>query len=171
MKLDQSIIKKCKDEQLQKVLVRLEKFNDYYSLLDGSIATYTRVFDTIGQMPAQLKEWLKIFDGGFLFTTQMLSTRNKVEGHFSQLLTFEEVNSEDFKEDNAIHPDVVCFAMTNFGNYYCFVAGEESGWVYEWDVEDYALTIKWNSFAEWLNEQIDFADSLIKEGVLDPMED
>lgn len=35
--------------------------------------------------------------------------------------------------------------------------------------EEDALTIKWNTFAEWLNEQIDFAITLIEEGLLEPI--
>lgn len=63
MKLNQSIIQKCKDEELKKVLLKLEQLNDYYSLLEGSIVSYTKAFDVVGKMPIQLKEWLKIFDG------------------------------------------------------------------------------------------------------------
>ena len=121
-------------------------------------------------MPEQLKEFLKIFDGGLLFTTTMLSMRDQEAGKFNRLLTFGEINDPAFKKENGIPEEIVIFAMTNYGNYYCYVSGEKEGWVYEWEAGENALLVKWDSFAQWLDEQIDFAVSLIRDDLLDPVE-
>ena len=171
MKMNLAAIGGCKNPALRVVLQRLAKYERYCALLEGSLGSYVRTFEKIGKMPDQLKEWLKIFDGGLLFTVSMFSTRGKAEGKFNRLLTFSEVNSAEFKEQNQIPQEVVCFAMTNYGNYYCYIADETSGWVYEWDAEQGALIVKWDSFALWLDEMIDLAEEMMQEGLLDPRED
>lgn len=168
--MDTRKIDNCRSKELIPVLQRLKMYEKYINLLDGDLGTYVKTHDNIGNMPEQLKEWLKIFDGGLLFTTSMFSTRNKEKGKFNRILTFDEVNSPDFKQENGIPEEIVCFAMTNYGNYYCYVSGENSECVYEWDAEKNALTIRWKSFAQWLDEQIDFAESLIQDDLLDPLE-
>ena len=164
-------IAKCADAELRAVLQKLQKYEKYCKLLDGDIGTYVKTFDEIGKMPNQLKEWLKVFDGGLLFTTSMFSTRNQAAGKFNRLLSFSEVNSPEFKKENNIPQAIMSFAMTNYGNYYCYVADEGGSCVYEWDADQNALTVKWDSFAQWLEEQIDFAQSLIEDELLDPVED
>lgn len=162
------MIDKCSNPELFPALSRLLNYNRYFNLLKSDVCSYKNTYDYIGKMPNQFKDWIKLFDGGLLFTTSMFSTKKKA-GVFSKLLTFSEINSIDFKLENNIHPDVICFAMTNYGNYYCYVKNENSECIYEWDTERCALIIKWNSFAEWLNDQMDFADSLIQDDLLDPI--
>ena len=170
MVMNEKVINNCKSQELMKILKQLKKYEKFCNLLDGDLGTYVLIHDKIGNMPSQLKEWLKIFDGGLLFTTSMFSTRDKEKGKFHRILTFDEINSSEFKKENGIPEEIICYAMTNYGNYYCYVSGEESECVYEWDTEQKALILKWNSFSEWLGEQIEFAESLIQDDLLDPVE-
>ncbi|MBO4868620.1 MAG: SMI1/KNR4 family protein [Clostridia bacterium] len=171
MIMNEKAINSCKSKELLPVLKRLKKLEKYCRLIDGNIGTYAKTHEITGNMPDQLKEWLKIFDGGILFTISMFSTRDREVGKFNRMLTFSEINSSDFREKNDIPEEVVCFAMTNYGNYYCYISYETSGCIYEFDTEQTALIKKWDSFSDWLNEQIDFAESLIADGELDPLED
>lgn len=170
MKLNQKIIQNCKSEELRKSLFRLSELNDYYSLLEGGVISYTKVFETVGKMPTQLKEWLKIFDGGFLFSVSMFSMRKHVEGE-GHYLTFAEINSEEFRKEHGIPSSVVCFAMTNYGNYYCYDFDDNSEAIYEWETDEQVANREWASFSDWLNEQIEDANADIKDGFLSPMED
>lgn len=169
MKLNKSIIEKCKDEALKKVLLKLEQLNDYYSLLEGSVVSYTKVFDIIGKMPVQLKEWLKIFDGGHLFFISMLTTQEHVDG--LDYPTFQNVNSNHYKRQHNIAAEAACFAIASDGDLYCFDSEEGSDKVYEWDSHEGKAVDEWDNFAEWLSDRIDFALSEIKEGILTPMKD
>ena len=168
MNLSKTDIANCKNEELKQVLNRFYEYKNYCDLLPGNNDTLLKTEQIIGAMPVQLKEWLSLFDGGLLFTTSMFSSREIEYGKFNALITFEEANSIDYKNSNGIHDSLVCFAATNYGNYFCYVPEENSECVYEWDPEEDALTLKWNTFAEWLNEQIDFAVTLIEEKLLDP---
>lgn len=162
------MINKCTNPELLPILHQLMKYKNYFNLLKSDAYTYPKIRDCIGTIPHQLKDWFNLFDGGLLFTTNMFSTRESSKD-FSQLLTFSEINSIDFKKENNIHPDIVCFAMTNYGNYYCYVKNEKNEYIYEWDSEKSSLIIKWDSFAEWLSDQIDFANSLIQDDLLEPI--
>lgn len=170
MMMNEKTINGCRNKELLPVLQRLKKYEAYCNLLAGDLGTYVQTHDRIGKMPDQLKEFLKIFDGGLLFTTSMFSTHDKEKGKFNRMLTFGEVNASEFKKENGIPEEIMSFAMANYGNYYCYVAGEDGECVYEWDAEQNALIVKWDSFAAWLSEQIDFAESLIQDGLLDPLE-
>lgn len=168
MKIDKAVIEKCADTELRLVLEKLLPYQEYCLLEKGDITAYVKVFESLGKMPKQLKEWLKIFDGGELFSVSMFFADIK-KGEEKKLLTYEEVNSVKFKEENGIPQEIQCFAMTNYGNYYCFANDDEEECIYEWDCERCGLIIKWDSFAEWLNEQIENGQSDIEEGLLSPM--
>ena len=170
MRVNQEIIDKCKNEELKQSLKKLYEFNKYYSLLNGDIQSYVKTFETIGRIPEQLKEWLKLFDGGFLFSVSMFSTRKHVDGQ-GAFISFSEINSDEFKKENSITQEIVCFAMTNYGNYYVFDSVSKDEKIYEWDTEENAVVEEWQSFSEWLNTQILNAESDIKAGLLEPMED
>lgn len=164
-------IEKCKNNELHEALCRLKEYEAYCDLLNGDLALYSQPSTLFEQMPQQLKEWINIFDGGLLFSITMFLMRDKEPDKHNCLIHFDDINDCVFKEQSGIHPSLVCFAMTNYGNYYCYVPSERSECVYEWDIEQSALILKWNSFAEWLNEQIDFAESLIQENILLPFKD
>lgn len=169
MKLNQSMIQKCKDEELRKVLLKLEQLNDYYSLLEGDIVSYTKAFDVVGKMPVQLKEWLKIFDGGHLFFISMLTTQDHIDG--LDYPTFQEVNSNQYKMQNNIATEAACFAIASDGDLYCFDSEEGSEKIYEWDCREGKAVDEWEDFAAWLSDRINFARSEIEEGILTPMKD
>ena len=171
MIITNQVIAKCNHEALKPVLARLQQYGAYCKLLTGDLTTYVSTFEQVGKMPEQLKQWLKLFDGGLLFTVSMFSTRQQAKDSFSRILTFAEINSPEFKKQNGIPEEIVCFAMTNYGNYYCYVTGETGEAVYEFDTNENALILKWDSFAQWLDEQIDFSESLIRDELIEPVED
>jgi len=162
MKIDVKLFEKCSDAKLKKVLERLVELEKYCLLQKGDISTYADVFDTIGKMPNQLKEWLKVFDGGYLFSESMFFS-NKYK---DETLTFAKMNSPEFKKELGIDEDVICFGRTNYGAYYCFAQDEDIDVIYEWDCEEGGPVLKWDTFADWLNERIDDALELLKEGSL-----
>lgn len=165
MKLTQNLLQNCKSEELRKALLRLLGLNDYYSLLEGGLISYAEIYETIGKMPSQLKEWLKIFDGGHLFFVSMLASR---KGNYP---TFQEVNSDSYKKQNNIATEAICFAIASDGDYYCFDNSENSEKIYEWDYREGKAVDEWDNFAAWLNERIDVAYEEIEEGILTPMKD
>ena len=118
-------------------------------------------------MPGQFKEWLKLFNGGFLFNVSMVSTHTKFSNHFNHLVTFEEVNTEKFKENNLIPTNYVNFAITNYGNIICYDKTSSNEYIYEWDTDEDCIVRQWDSFAEWLEERLLKAKKAIEENLLE----
>ena len=168
MNFNMAKINKCADEKLKKELERLQKYSKYCLLDEGDILSYVAVFEKLGKMPQQLKEWMKIFDGGYLFSTTMFYSNVK-NGEKRKVLTFEDVNSKKFRQENQIPKDIYCFAMTNYGNYICYANDEDLNVIYEWDSERCGLILKWDSFADWLKEVIDTAEKDLVDGYLVPI--
>ena len=166
---DFNMIDKCTNSELIPVLRRLLEYKKYFSLLKSETDTYKKIYDCIGDMPNQLKGWFNLFNGGLLFDISMFSTRDKEKGKFNRILTFAEVNSPEFKKENGIPEEIACFAMTNYGDYYCYSKERNDECIYQWDAEECSIVLKWDSLSEWLDEQIDFAVSLIQDGLLNPI--
>ena len=158
------------ENSLEKQLKELVKLKKYYRLIEADTNSYDEAVKVIGNdLPEELSVWLKKYNGGNLFGISMLSTKSKIDGLFNKLLTFEEVNSKELKDQMQIAKEVKIFAQTNYGNYYCFVDRENTQYVYEYDVEEQALTVKWDSFTDWLTEVIENAKNDIKEGFLEEL--
>ena len=168
MKFTKADIDNCKDEELKQALGRLYEYKDYCKLHPGNSETLLKTEQAIGSMPNQLKEWLTIFNGGLLFDIDMFSVKDEYS-ELSYPLTFEDINSQEFKTENDIDPSVVCFAMTNYGDYYCYLKDQSDECIYQWDAEECDVVIKWSSFSELLNEIIDFSITLIEEELLSPI--
>lgn len=159
------------ENSLQKQLKNLEKLKDYFCLVESNDKSFAEIVDILGNdIPVELANWLKIYNGGNLFGISMFSTKEKEEGKFNKLLTFKEVNSKEMKEQMQIPEELKIFAQTNYGSYYCFVSGENTQCVYEYDTEEQALTVKWDSFVGLLSEIIENAKNDIKDGFLDKIE-
>lgn len=172
MRVTREIIDKCQNEELKQALKKLYKLNEYYSLSDGKVRTQKniKVFENVKHVPEQFREWMKIFDGGFLFSVSMFLTKASADVQDSYLY-FEDINSDEFKKENDLPQEIVCFAMTNYGSYYFFDSEEEDGKIYEWDTEEAAAVDEWPSFSAWLESQIKEAEDDIRDGLLEPMED
>ena len=156
------------ENSLENQLKELLKLKKYYRLIEADTNSYNEAVKVLGNdLPEELSMWIKKYNGGNLFGISMLSTKSKVDGLFNKLLTFEEVNSKEMKDQTQITQEVKFFAQTNYGNYYCFVAGENTQCVYEYDVEEQALSVKWDTFSGWLTEVIENAKNDIKDGFLE----
>lgn len=159
-------------ETLQKQMKELEKLKKYYKLIKADENSYKNSVEVLGNdLPEELSSWLKIYNGGTLFGISMLSTKNKVDGKFNKLLTFDEVNSKEMQDSIGIPVELKIFAQTSYGNYYCFITDENTQNIYEYDIEEKALTVKWESFTDWLGEIIENAKNDIKEGFLEELVD
>lgn len=153
--------------KMNKQLQRLEDLHEYIDLLPSNKKTIKEVKKRLNKdLPSQFEKWLEYYDGGFLFSIQMFYTSSKIKKQYSSALTYKEVNSKKFAKKMGIPLDIKCFAMTNYGNYYCFAIDEDKEMIYEWDNQKAGLIVKWNSFTDWLKEMIDNGESDIKDNLI-----
>ena len=157
------------DEPMKGNIERLKDFDAYHCLLAGSLIAAVKLQDRYPCFPIEYLNWIKICDGGLLFDTVMLSTKGHDDKLDLDFDTYDDMNSPEAYTEFALPDGFVVFAMRSYGDPVCFNANEKDGKVYLWDVHSGEFTDIWDTFADWLTEEIDDAIKLIAEDALDPL--
>lgn len=147
----------------------LVEFDCYHCLIAGGMSAAIKVQSILGDVPKQFLDWLKICDGGLLFDTVMLSTKAHDADLDLDFDTYEELNSDEAKENLNLPEGYAVFAFRSYGDPICFNIKEKDGKVYLWNVENGDFDDIWNTFADWITEEIDDAVELIAEDALEPL--
>ncbi len=149
---------------------RLTDFDLYHCLLQGSMHTAIQTLRRYPGLPADYLKWLKYCDGGLLFDTVLLSSKGHDDDLDLDFDTYEDMNSEEAKTGFALPEGYFVFAMRSYGDPICFNQKEKDGKVYLWDIDEQEFTDIWDSFADWLTEEIDDSVRLIADEALEPLE-
>lgn len=163
-------LSKYGEEPMKGNAQRLQTFDIYHCLLSGSLSVAMKAQDTLGYIPAAFIEWMKLCNGGLLFDTVMLSTKEHDDALDLDFDTFEELNSQEVIDGFALPEGYAVFAMRSYGDPICFNVTAKDGKVYLWDCEAGEFTDIWDSFEDWITEEIDDAVKLIAEDLLEPLE-
>lgn len=149
---------------------RLEMFDLYHYLRKASFSAAIVAQDNLGVFPAAFLEWMKYCDGGLLFDTVMLSSKDYDKEFDIYFDTFADYNSAEAKEEMGLPEEYSVFAVRSYGDPICFHSMNGDEKVYLWNVEEAVFEEVWDTFEDWLTEEIDSAIQLIGEEVLDPIE-
>jgi hypothetical protein len=160
---------KYTDEPMKGNIQRLTDFDAYHCLIAGSLGTSLKLQDKYPCFPMAYLDWTKICDGGLLFDTVMLSTKGHDDKLDLDFDTYDDMNSADAYSDFNLPEGYVVFAMRSYGDPICFNANEKDGKVYLWDKENADFSDIWDTFADWLTEEIDDGVKLIADDVLEPL--
>ena len=147
----------------------LVEFDAYHCLISGSMSASLKAQNILGNVPQQFLDWVRICDGGLLFDTVLLSTKGydaKLDLEFD---TYEELNTDEAKANFALPEGFAVFGFRSYGDPLCFNVKEGDGKVYLWNVEAQDFDDIWNSFADWMTEEVEDAIRLIAEDVLEPL--
>ena len=82
---------------------------------------------------------------------------------------FNRFNNDRARDELGLPDGYVVFALRSYGDVLCFHEEEGDGKVYLWDIEEGAFTEIWDSFTDWITEEIDDGVRLIADGVLEPL--
>jgi len=149
---------------------RLDLFYVYHCLIGASESSAARAKEVLGSLPASFLEWMKYCDGGLLFDTVMLSTKGYDEELDLDFETFEDYNSEEARSDMGLPKEYSVFALRSYGDPICFNTFLNDGKVYLWNVENGLFEEIWDTFEDWITEEIDIGVQLIGEEILDPLD-
>lgn len=163
------LAKKYTDGQMKENVDDLIEFDPYHCLLSGNIISSSKVQKLLGTLPDQFVQWLNICDGGMLFCTVMLSSKGYDSELDLEFETYEEANSQEAKDYFGLPKGFAVFAIKNYGDPLCFNVKENDGKVYHWNVDEKDFDEIWDSFEDWMTEEIVDALDLIAEDVLDPL--
>lgn len=161
---------KYSEEPMKGNIERLIDFDIYHCLLSGGMSSAMKAQEKLTYAPATFLDWLKTCDGGLLFDTVILSTKDHDADLDLDFDTYDELNSDEALAEFSLPEGYSIFAMRSYGDPICFNASAKDGKVYLWDVENQEFSDIWDSFEDWLTEEIDDAVKLIAEDALEPLE-
>lgn len=166
----QLLLRSFTSDVMKENIKRLELFDIYHCLRKASFSSAIKAQEVLGKIPTSFLEWMKICDGGLLFDTIMLSSNSYDEDLDLDFETFEEYNTKNVKADMALPEGYSVFAIRSYGDPICFNSVANDGKVYLWNIEKSIFVNIWDSFENWLSDEIDSAIQLIGEEVLEPLE-
>lgn len=166
----QMLLRSFTSDVMKENIERLEIFNIYHCLRKSSFSSAIKAQEKLGKIPTSFLEWMKYCDGGLLFDTVMLSSKGYDEELDLDFETFDEYNTNDTKAEMALPDGYSVFAIRSYGDPICFNSETNDGKVYLWNIEKSVFEEIWDSFEDWLTDEIDSAIQLIGEEVLEPLE-
>ena len=148
---------------IKEIIKTLKDLEVYCYVNKATKTTLKKSIDFFGEMPKDMQEFYKTYNGGLIFGYNFSSTK-KDDKYYG----FEVLNDEQFKEMNHVPERIIVFADTSYGD------------VLGYDKIDKVIVqinpenneerwIKWNTFTGFLEEFLEESKKLIDEGVLEPL--
>ena len=160
---------KFKDGLMKENVENIIEFDLFHCLLSSDETRCRDALSYLGKVSDTFLQWLRICDGGLLFDTVMLSTKERDTTLGLDFDTYEELNSEEAKISFDLPDGFAVFAVRSYGDPLCVDVWENDGMVYLWNVEKREFETIWNTFEDWMFDEIDDALNLIADDVLDPI--
>jgi len=169
MKLD---YKKMKEEFKNSQMMlddieNLEEFEEYQYLLVGNENTRNEIINKYNIKNEEFKTWLKYCDGGLLFDTVLLSTQAYDKEKDLEFDSYDDYNND--KQSYGLDEKFCIIGFRSYGDLICVSTEENDNKVYLLDVEKGEFSDIWNSFIDWLTEEVDDAIKLIADETLEPI--
>jgi len=145
----------------------LKKYDYYHLLRDSSIVKSQRIADTFGGLSSEYLAWMSVCGGGYLFDTVLLSIEeydNELDLSFD---TLQELNAEESKNSFGIPNRYFIIAIRSYGDPICLSRSDKK--VHLWDCEEGRFTAEWESFYDFLIDEISSSLELIANGDLFPI--
>lgn len=166
----QLLLRSFTSDVMKENVERLEFFKIYHCLRKASFSSALKAQETLVRIPVSFLEWMRYCDGGLLFDTVLLSSKGYDMELDLDFETFDEYNTDEAKSDMALPQGYSVFALRSYGDPICFNSVTNDGKVYLWNVEKSVFEEIWETFEDWLTDEIDSAIQLIGEEVLDPLD-
>jgi hypothetical protein len=147
----------------------LKDFDAYHCLLAGNAKSVSAVKQRIAGLPGDFLKWLEVCDGGMLFDTTMLATKSHDAELDLDFETYAAYYNAELREGINLSNDWFVFAVAIHADVFFFDMGKKDGKVYQWDVEEQNIYAYWDTFEDWLSDQIREAIELIAEKKIEPL--
>jgi hypothetical protein len=151
-------------------ILKLQKFDAFHCLLAGTNESANAVKKRVSSIPNDFEKWLYSCNGGMLFDTTLLSTKSFDDQIKLSFETFAYCYDDKFREAIQLPDSFFVFAIAVHSDLFCFDTKMCDGKVYQWDAENCEVYTAWNSFEDWLTDQINDAIDLIANEELEPLD-
>ncbi len=122
------------------------------------------------ELPASMNEyvkWMKCCDGGYLFSTSLLSFDGYDQDLHQEFNTFDAVNSKENYSTYGLPDGFFIIALLNYGDPVCMTSKDKK--VRLWGTEENMFITTWNSFADYLGDELNEAIDMVHNGSLSPI--
>lgn len=160
---------KFNSEMMKENIKRLIEFDEFHCLLKGSMSRAMKAQECLGYIPKQYSDWLKLCDGGLLFDTILLSSKGHCDDLDLDFDSYEDYNNDASKSEFNLPEEYSIIAVRSYGEPICLKNEKGNNRVYLWDSERQEFVSIWDSFEDWMAEEIDTAIELIAEDAMDPL--
>lgn len=144
-------------QKFEDVLNELKKFENFYCLKPATDESFNNTTKLFQNLPLQLQQWFKMYDGGSLIDMDLFSFEGK-NG-------LKQINSQKNKAKYNIPEYINVFGITSYGNYIGYDINTKK--ITEVDVEN-STREEWNLFGEWLLNFLCDTQNLINDGLIEP---
>lgn len=152
---------------LEDIFEKLSRFDLYHLLVSQSSSDPCSGAEWLKQAPEDYLDWIDICGGGSLQICELLG-ENTID--IDTELPLESYGEyEKSARDDELPDGYHIFAVADFGDYYCFkVSGDETAdpKVYQWGLHEGEFVYVWDSFSEWLSEEVAIWVDMIETNVL-----
>ena len=162
----QLLSSKYSTEDMSENIQLLKEFDLFHCLLAGSPGRAGAVKKRVPNLPNDFLNWLEVCDGGLLFDTIMLTTKSHDAELDLDFYTYGNFFNAELRQSINISNDWFVFAIAIHDDVFFFDMEKQDGQVYQWDVEENTIYAYWDTFEDWLSDQIHEAIELIADQLL-----
>ena len=149
---------------------RLKDYDVFHCLLAGDADRANAVQKRVSGLPEDFIKWINICDGGMLFDTALLTTKANDKELDLSFETYGDYYDSDLRKDREVADDWFIFAVAVHSDLFYFNLADNDGRVYQWDVEEHQIYAVWDTFEDWITDQINEAVELIANEELEPLD-
>lgn len=155
------------NEMMLDCIENLQEFEEFHYLLASDENMKNNIVSQYSIKNEQLEKWLKYCDGGLLFDTVLLSKQAYDKEKDLEFDSYDDYNKD--KETYGLDEKFCIIGFRSYGDIICVNTEEHDNKVYLLNVETGEFDDIWDSFTDWITEEIDDAIKLIGEEALDPL--
>jgi hypothetical protein len=146
---------------------RLEDFDEFHCLRNSSLLVGCKAAKLLPYPNQQYITWASVCDGGMLFDTTLLSVVADDPEMDIEFSTLSEYNNEEQYEEFGLPKGFFCIGIRSYGDPICLSDHDEK--VYLWDCEKQEIDTIWETFFDFLADEVDSSIELIAKEVLEPI--
>ena len=162
--------KELKGTPLEDAINKLSRFDMYHLLFKPLMSSVLHTAERFSFAPEEYLQWSNYCAGGDLQTIEFLGEKGFDKETGVKFGTFD-MYVQDGKIAG-VSSEYAIFAVANFGDFFCFRKTSDEtrdSAVYQWGTHEEDVVLVWDSFADWLSDQVNIWVNMIAENELDPI--
>lgn len=155
------------EKNVLEILACLRDFDEFHCLRDSNLLLAGKVENFVASPPKDYIKWMTICNGGLLFDTTLLSVDAYDKALEVEFSTLEDYNTPAAHQEFMLPEGFSIIGLRSYGDPICVSASDSR--VYLWNCEAEDFTTIWDSFFDFLADDINEAMELIANEDLEPI--